>query len=64
MLNKAAKNGVVSIRSLMGEKVYEQSYKTGSDNILTIDVNRFAAGTYTLQVKAATGTAKKTFIKQ
>lgn len=63
VLASNVKEATASIRSLYGERLYHKKHAI-TDGTLTLDVQKFSAGTYTLIIESEQGTSKKTFIKQ
>ena len=64
LLNPALSKADVSIRTVMGEEVFNKMYSVGKMQPITINVQRLAAGVYTLVVKTSKGTYKQSFVKQ
>lgn len=64
LLNPIITKADVSIRTLLGEEVFNNLYNVTKLEPININVQRLAAGTYTLVVKTSKGTYKKTFVKQ
>lgn len=64
LLNPVVTKADVSIRTLFGEEVFSNLYNVAKLQPININVQRLAAGTYTLVVKTSKGTYKKTFVKQ
>lgn len=64
LLNPLVTKADVSIRTLFGEEVFSNLYNVAKLQPININVQRLAAGTYTLVVKTSKGTYKKTFVKQ